>query len=256
MSISYVLYKLLGAAVTPPGFFCFLLLAIFASLLSRRGNRGIAAFGILVVSCLALLSTPAVSDLLLTPLESVERTIPGKTASSAVLVLAGGIRIAPDSPVPQMEPETLVRFLEGLLLARKHGWPLIYSGGYPERTKADGIRNMVLSTAERLGGGVDITVEGASRTTWENLGSVAPEIRKGGFTDVVLVTSAYHIPRALYCATRLLPGLRIHVWPALRKSEPGRPSATNWIPSPGGLYNTSVALREYIGLFAYRFFRH
>ncbi len=256
MSVSYFAYKFLGAAVTPPGLFFVLILLLFLALFRRPGQRRIASLGLCVTLAATLLSTPAVSGLLLSPLESTERSLPEVASKSIVIVLAGGVNVDTAARVPYMETETLARFLEGLLLAGEHGWPLLYSGGYPEKANEEDIRRMVLAAADRLGGRAAVSVEGASRTTWENLSFVAPTIQKTGVTDVVLVTSAYHMPRSLYCASRLLPGVRIHPWPALRKSEPAALSALDWVPSPGGLYNTSVALREYVGLAAYRLFLH
>lgn len=256
MTVSYFAYKFLGAAVTPPGLFFVLFLILFLALFRRRDQRKIASAGLCVTLAALLLSTPAVSGLLLSPLESIGRSLPGAASKPLVLVLAGGINVDPAARAPYMETETLARFLEGLLLAREHGWPLLYSGGYPEKANEEDIRKMVLAVANRLGCRASVSVEGASRTTWENLSFSAPRIREAGVTDVILVTSAYHMPRSLYCASRLLPGVRIHPWPALRKSEPAAASALDWVPSPGGLYNTSVAIREYVGLAAYRLFRH
>ena len=89
-----------------------------------------------------------------------------------------------------------------------------------------------------------ITDEGAALNTIENIRNVRAIIGKG---RVALVTSAYHMPRALQLAAR--GGLDVGAFPTDYQAVPtARLPWDNWLPSIAGLSQSNLALREIIAL--------
>ena len=68
-----------------------------------------------------------------------------------------------------------------------------------------------------------------------------------GVARVALVTSAYHMPRALKLARQ--GNLGVAAFPADWRAPPSvRPSWDNWIPSTAAMTWSSISLREHISL--------
>ena len=66
--------------------------------------------------------------------------------------------------------------------------------------------------------------EDASRTTWENAVYTARLLQPGRDRTVVLVSQAWHLPRAIWAFERV--GLQALPWPAPRTVLAGRPAST------------------------------
>ena len=90
-------------------------------------------------------------------------------------------------------------------------------------------------------------METNSRNTWEN----ARETMKLGYEKVVLVTSAYHIKRSVYCFNR--QGVSVIAAPTDYKCDRGyNYDFFSFLPSISCLNNSYLALHEYVGLLIYR----
>jgi len=113
---------------------------------------------------------------------------------------------------------------------------------------------MVLRTAENIGFSGEVLVEGRSRTTWENFLLSSEIIRERGFDEVVVVTSGFHLRRSMNSASRFLGPVTVRPLSSGRLEGAGAFIATDLLPSPGGLRNTSLALRELAGILAYDLF--
>lgn len=103
--------------------------------------------------------------------------------------------------------------------------------------------------ARRLGvAPTALRVEGTSNSTWENaraLGALQPALPR----DLVLVTSAVHMPRARYAMAKA--GFNACEIAADRKRIPfGLPGYL--IPRSSALDKTEIALHEIVGLVYYR----
>ena len=100
-------------------------------------------------------------------------------------------------------------------------------------------------------------VEAESRDTWENAHASAQRLAGLGVDRVLLVTHAFHMPRALISADAAgidavpAPCCFEHTPPALRK--PG--TMTDWLPTPGVLGKSYLMLHEMAGLAWYGLFR-
>ena len=91
--------------------------------------------------------------------------------------------------------------------------------------------------------------EGESRTTWENAVYTARLLRPAGVRTVVLVSQAWHLPRAIWAFERV--GFVALPWPAPRTARETEQLA-DFLPSIGGLRDTAYALHEIIGAGYYR----
>jgi uncharacterized SAM-binding protein YcdF (DUF218 family) len=89
-----------------------------------------------------------------------------------------------------------------------------------------------------------IVSEGASLNTIENIRNVGRLIGEG---RVALVTSGYHMPRALRLARSAK--LSVGAFPTDWRVPPEiRPPWENWMPSAAAMYWSNVSLREYVAL--------
>ncbi|TDY61899.1 uncharacterized SAM-binding protein YcdF (DUF218 family) [Aminivibrio pyruvatiphilus] len=259
MTLSYLLYKTIGAFLTPPGIFvtAALLGGLYFCRKSERKGMSPSSFAFFFALFLYVFSIPLTARLLLMPLEEpYPLEIAGAEGKApVVLVLAGGIWSADGSDtVFSMSPETLQRFVAGASAARKLGAPLLYSGGYPEKAADGRIEEMVRRTAEIIGFRGELLVEGRSRTTWENFLLSSEIIRERGFDEVILVTSGFHLRRSMNSAARFLGPEPVRPLSSGRLEGAGELIATDVLPSPSGLRNTSLALRELAGILAYELF--
>jgi len=231
-----------------------LVLVLFAAGLAAlyRGRAGLGT-GLLSAAFVAILivSATPLANRLLRELET-RYTVPDLPAGVAgIIVLGGGEdpRSTADWGQPRAN-EAGSRFLVALDLARRvPDAPVLFTGGsgrlMPARVPEAEVARRILTGAglaeDRL------ILEGASRNTAENArlsARIAPR-REGAW---LLVTSAYHMPRAVetFCAA----GWRdIAPWPVDFRSR--KSLRFGWGPAESFL-TLNTALKEYIGLIAYR----
>jgi len=91
-------------------------------------------------------------------------------------------------------------------------------------------------------------LESRSRNTRENALESAPIIAAHGWKRVLLLTSAWHAPRALGCFHAV--GLSPDLLPVDHRS--GRGGTFVWLPRAGALAGSTDALREMAGGLVYR----
>lgn len=248
-----LLRYMLTEMLLPPGINFLLLLA--AAVLWRFNRR--LAYGCVVfsVGSLLVLSLPAVKCFLYQGLEpypalstSLQSSSPEVSSSQAIVVLAGGIH--------KDEPEygrsiaggySVRRLLYGAELHRATGLPILLSGGNPslaERSEAEAMAELLRSWSIEPG-----WVESKSLNTWENALFSADYLKQAGVERVLLVTSAWHLPRAVYSFQRA--GIEVVPAPTGFEGEFGNEPG-DWVPSSYSLHLCARALREYLGMLAYR----
>ncbi|MDD2454103.1 MAG: YdcF family protein [Synergistaceae bacterium] len=261
MNFFYFFYKAVGAFSAPPGIVIALCLAAGIFFFRRKSDRSgkflsPARFAFFIAVLLYVLSVPFSAKAFLNILEGQFSTACPKTGEKpVVLVLAGGIwSMETEDRMFAMSAETLQRFAAGAEIAEKLDAPLLYSGGYPEKASEKQIAEMAVRTARSIRYDGSLIVEGRSRTTWENLLFSSEIISGEAFSDVVLVTSAFHLKRSMRAAKRFLGNIQVHPAASGRLEGAGAVTAMDFLPSPSGLRNTSLALRELIGLAAYDLF--
>lgn len=202
------------------------------------------------VAGLYLFSTPFLSGLLL---HSLERVYPPEARADcpeadAVVVLSGGI-VRGSNAAGLQWGDSANRFFTGLDLAKAGKAPiLILSNGAPDAGgRPSG--EMLYPVAIKSGLSPErVVVTPVVRTTEEESRVIS---RTPGVHSILLVTSAFHMPRAvlLFRST----GLRVLPFPTDQRIGPGRgytPSA--FLPGASSLRESELAMREYYGLAVYR----
>jgi len=246
--------KLLAQLAYPLGLSLALcLLALLFFLLDRRRLGG-AALAVAIV-WLGLWSLPAVSDAARLSLEGrfANRAVTEVPEADVVVVLGGGLGGGPrDWPYPDLGAGA-DRLWQAARAwhAGKARWVIISGGSMPwqgdRRPEAEAARSFL----ERLGVPDEVLLsEDRSRNTRENALYSAELIRTRGFERVLLVTSALHMPRAL--ATFRAVGIDATPLPADFEVMPEPPHPLRWVPDAQALADSTRALKEYLGLWVYR----
>jgi len=247
MDLSFAINRLLSAFLVPPG--NLLLLFVLGLGLLRRRPR--LARGLLLLATLVfgLLSLPVVASRLLASLEDEPRPRPFDfSRAQAIVVLgAGRYRDAPEYGGDTANALALERLRYTAWLARQSRLPVLVSGGSPEgRAPEAGFMKQILEGEF----GVPVRwVEDASRNTWENARLSRRLLGPQGIDTILLVTHAWHMPRARYA----FEAAGFRVIPAGTRFHRGNGSLlTDWLPDARALLDSHFALREWLGLAWYR----
>ncbi|MDY6269569.1 MAG: YdcF family protein [Selenomonadaceae bacterium] len=192
------LLKFGASWVLPPGVFIVAFFALAWYAWRRRGERRLAAMIAGMTFVFYLLCTGFVAEKTLGALESVY-TPPVDPQGDVIIMLGGGAM--PDSPdvdgVGALCADPANRLLTAVRLQRKLDIPILLSGGQVyEDTGAEAkiAKRMLMS----LGVPEDkIFVETKSINTTQNAKFSAEILREQGFSYPLLVTSAFHMKRAV-----------------------------------------------------------
>jgi uncharacterized SAM-binding protein YcdF (DUF218 family) len=249
--MSVDLIRTLDTLILPPGG---PILVILAGLLLWRWRTWSLLFIGVGLTALYLFSTPLVASLLMAPIEPYEALTDAEledTPAQAILVLCGGrYENAPEFGGDTVSPRLLARLRYAAWLQRRTELPIIVSGGTrgidgpPEAHLA----RQVLE--DELGARVSM-LEDQSLTTWENARLTQPLLKRQGIDQILLVTHAWHLPRAVYAFREA--GVQVIPAPThfVHSSYPGK-GLVHWLPSAGAMYNSYYALHERLGLLWYK----
>ncbi len=243
----FLLKKIIAAFVLPPG--CLVLalggLAVYLRRRCRPAALACAALGALTW----LGSTKAFSDALLLPLEGAY-AVPAKPEGDVIILLGGGARPGKHfSAAEGLAPASLERAAAAAELHRRTGLPVLASAGKPFSE----VSEASLAAAYLAEAGVpekSILTEERSRDTFENAAFTLEICKAKGFSRPILVTSAYHMPRAMLLF-REAGFETITPLPVGRRQPGGLAPAFNDL-FPGNNSETGRALNEYLGLLYYR----
>jgi uncharacterized SAM-binding protein YcdF (DUF218 family) len=148
--------------------------------------------------------------------------------------------------------EAVERIFAVVELARRYPTArIIYSGGNPSLTSAgESEAEAALHLFERLGLGAGrVLAEDKSRNTIENaMFSKQLEMPKPG-ERWLLVTSAYHMPRAVGVFRRV--GFPVEAYPVDWRTRGPQDFATPFSAASEGLSRTDTAVHEWLGLAVY-----
>ena len=253
------LKPVLSALLLPPA--PFLLLALAGAGLVRRRPR--TARGLVVLACLGAwlcssvgaarwveeswLSLPA-------PLDAAQRAqLKARAAAGepiAIVVLGGGVdTLALEYGGADLASPSLFRLRYGIWLGRQTGLPVAASGGVGWVSSDAGIQPEASRMAEiaQAEYGVPLRwAESTSRDTHENAVNTLALLRPAGIREIVLVTHATHMPRALRefraAAAASAPVL---ITPAsMGEAWPADSALLHWLPSSEGVLRMRAALHE------------
>lgn len=231
---------------------------VLALLLLASGRRK-AAGACVFVALLGvwILATPVFSDRLAADLESVHAAPPlaSLPSADAILLLGGATKPA----VPPREFPELVdaadRIVHAARLFHAGKAPVIVASGGPPAWQKDGPAEATALVELLVTFGVPesaIVREEASGNTRENCTETKRLLDARGASDVLLVTSALHMRRAL--ATCRSAGLRVHPAPTdFWVAHVGPRTALDWIPDAEAFLLTHFVMRERVGFEVYRF---
>ena len=237
----FFLKKLLSYFILPPG--VYIILFLFIGALSRK-RRIVSTMAYAGALSLYLISIEPVKDLLFYPLESRHRR-PDVIEGDVIVVLGGGAYNS-----GYLKASSYKRLITGFLLHRKTGKPIILSGGASIGTIPEA--NVMKELLSEFGvEDRDIYTDLSSRDTRGNALQVRKICEKVGCRKPILVTSAFHMPRAVMVFKEA--GLEVIPYPTDFKFE-GRYNLYSLFPKYSVFYDSSIAIREYIGLLFYRFF--
>lgn len=248
-----MLYAILKSLLTPPGILILLLAAAFFLV------RGVLGRMLLLVaaSALALMSLPAVSALLMAPLEpyaALDPAGPAARQAQAILVLGAGRNThGREYGEATVDAIGLQRLRYAAFLQRATGLPLYVSGGRLPNEKPPAVAELMANVLRNELGVPVAGVEAESRDTWENAAFSRAMLARNGISRILLVSSAWHLPRATEAMERA--GLSVVPAPtafASRTEGEEPPTLGDWLPSAPAFLASYYAIHEHLGRVWYR----
>jgi uncharacterized SAM-binding protein YcdF (DUF218 family) len=232
------------------------ILALFA--LWRRARRAIAALACVLFWLLAsgwltgILLDLAQPPMYRTPYDPSKPLPVAFGPRTAIVVLGGGTHLNDDGVlVPRRDVYARLATATSLYgRCRQAGGVcrVIVSGGNPEHhaaTEANTYGPYLLRGGVAPG---DLTLENASLTTWQNARNVTELLRAQPADTLLLVTSAYHMPRAMLDFRRF-GAQPVPVVSGVRRAQ------TGWLPRLVNLESAQTALHELIGIAQFHVYR-
>ncbi len=249
---------LLQLVLLPPGIcLLLLLLGVLVSYVHRTSGKILVCSGLFT---LWAFSTPVVSQYLIDRLQYQYpplqlETLPDKSSQQTIVVLGAGVEMAPEFlSQHNVSVETLARLHYAAYLAKRLGVAVIVSGGNRDQqaaTEAD----VMADTLQQSYRTQILAKEGQSTNTRDESKFILPLIEHYQITRLYLVTHAWHMPRSMYCFTRVFNRRNIDIIPApmgyiTLKTDKG---IVNYLPSQHALQVSYYALHEYVGMLYYYF---
>jgi uncharacterized SAM-binding protein YcdF (DUF218 family) len=254
-SLFFVASKTVGVAARVETWALLLMLLTLFGLWRGRVRLAAWSTGILFVGTLALTLLP-LGDLLLKPLEAQHPARPDLPRVDGIIVLGGAETTGAYRlwGGPQLN-EAGERLIEGASLAAQHPTArLVFTGGSASVGRVEDTTDpsvMVRDVWLGLGIAPDrIILEQNSRNTAENAGLTHDLLKPKPGEVWVLVTSAFHMPRAHETFVR--NGWQgIVAWPVDFRSGDLADGRGIW-RLDRNLLGVNVALKEYLGIVIYR----
>lgn len=211
------------------------------------GRKSTLSFTALVLAtCMLILSTyPPLSDALMAPIEDTYPTFTKSSKPVDYIIILGGAHTTVKSlpATSQLKPSSLERLVEAIRIYRLHPEAQIITSGYAAGDASSNAEK-VKQAAILLGIPAEkILTENFPKNTEEEAQLLAPRVVN---TNVVLVTSANHLPRAMGYFEKY--GVKPIPAPAspyvkLNKLRPWN----YYLPSTNKLKQTSVVWYETLG---------
>ena len=234
----FLVKKVITFFIIPPGLFILIFLII--SFLSRKDKR-VLILSLISAFSIYLISIEPVKDFLLRPLETRYQQ-PKDITGDVIVVLGGG-----SYNTGILTDDSLKRVLTGFLLHKRLNIPIILSGGsaITNLPESEAMKSVLTEL------GIDknmIFTDVKSRDTLENAFFTKKICHKYDYKTVILVTSAYHMPRSYM--TFKQAGLEVIPYPTDFKMDK-RYTIYSYFPKMNVLQDSTKAIREYIGITAY-----
>jgi uncharacterized SAM-binding protein YcdF (DUF218 family) len=245
---SVILVRAASVLLLPPA--NLVLLTALGGLLFLAGRRraGTATLA-LSLMLLTLLSMPAIGQWLVARLEAdvPVLTQPRGTPAQAIVILGGSRRVNAREYGGSDQPGlySLGRLRYGAWLHEQTGLPILVTGGSPERRPESEASLMARALKENFKVPVR-WMEGASDNTEQNARLSAHLLKQAGITRVLLVSDAWHLPRAMRMFAD--QGLQPIAAPTNALNADANEGLLAWLPQAGTLTLSHLAMHEWIGL--------
>ena len=228
-------------------------LTLFAILIYMFRKRAAGRWALLVtVLCFYGLSIQPVSHLFVHPLETRYEQPPLDQLDGDVIILLGGGSLAgvPDfDGTGQLGLAASHRFLTAVRIQKALHIPILLSGGVVfagDANEAAIEKRMLLSLEVEE---KDIISDEKSRNTAENARFARELCDALGWHPPSVVTSGFHLARAIGFFTR--EGMNVTPYPCdYRTTDTYRLSLFSFIPQSIVLFDSCLAIKEYVGMMA------
>ena len=243
-----MLRRLLETLILPPASVLILFLA-GTLLLGWRKKIG-RTMQVLALVWLWLAATPCIGGMLLHSLQSypaLPQTGQRPDAEAIVVLSAGADSIGQEYGGAVIGPVTLQRLRYGAFLQRQYGLPMLVSGGKPTSNTESMAHLMQQCAAQEFSAKVK-WLEERSADTRENARFSAEILKQNGIKKVLLVTTAWHMPRAMACFRDA--GIEAIAAPTAFRGEVFA-SWTSFVPHWNGLRDSCLAMHEWGGRLVY-----
>lgn len=172
---------------------------------------------------------------------------------TGIVVLGGGVSVAEEAgaPVYRLNAVSFARALAAAELARRYpDAKVVLAGGLGTRRKGPGEAELMAEVLTTLGIPRErLLLETGSRTTWENARLARDLAAPQAGEAWILVTSAFHMPRAV-------GAFRAAGWEVLAYPVAALAGGRDWLDfrfePQRALHHLTLAEHEWLGLLAYR----
>jgi len=217
-------------------------------LLKRRTKKIGRLFILVALICFYFSSTAPGSDLMIKPLENQYSLCETNTSQSDnkddIVLLSGGLRSNSLPLDSSLGDSTLYRVTKTIEIYRDHPHKIILSG-------VRGAMNKIKSFLINLGvSEKDIVIDGQSYNTYQNALATKKIV---GNNDFILVTSAFHMPRAMLIFEKL--GMHPKPCPTDFREE-NNYTLLSFLPRSKNLKKSNLAFHEYLGILFYKLYAH
>ena len=248
----YLIKFIYTALLFPPGLYIIGLLGL--AYWSYRRNRAVAGWIFALALAVYISSTGLVANAVIHSLED-RYSPPPEIAGDVIIVLGGGATL--DTPnvdgLGHVFGNSANRLITAVRLYRQLDVPIIVSGGKVLATtgvEAD-IAKMIMK-----GLGVPdskIIPENTSLNTTQNAENCARLLQQQGFRHPVLVTSAFHMERAVWQFQKV--GVTVVPYPTDYLTNVAYTiTVRDFWPSANALDMLTLGLKEYLGIAAIRWY--
>ncbi len=249
-----MLSKVLPLAIYPIGIA--LILGLMAFVLTFRSRRRMQRLVLLALLTLLWISSmPRFADWAIGGLEAayLGYSSDGAPNADVAILLGGALSDAPASGQPDVNDAVdRVLLAARLYRAGKVSMILVSGGNLDWNSAGVPEAQMIADLLVELGvPRTALVLENSSRDTHENAVNCAAIVAANGWGEALLVTSAWHMPRAVAAFEEA--GVSVIPAPTDFRNHAAAPlTVLDFLPDADALARTTTAIKEWIGLLYYR----
>jgi len=247
-----LLSKSISQLLLPPG--GLILLALLGLIYWRKlWGRLLIALALL---SFWLLSTEPIRDMLTNSLESQYPPIniaQARTQHAAIVLLGGGIQEGSldYQGSDELSRYAMMRTIYAAKIAQATSFDIYATGGTPLTQHAEAEGDIMKRWLLWFGIATSrIHSENKANTTWENALFTKNILQQQNINTVILVTSAWHMPRSVWCFEA--QGLTVIPAPTDYLTEQEPYDLRSYLPRWTVFSDSGNALHEYLGIFWYQ----